>query len=165
MTVPLELGLKSTESGPRLTFWPVQELKSLREKSWLFPRPELEKVAAKGIDESVGDVFELRFRFQEKAKGTVQLSVRGIDIECDLDQREIRVQGIKAPMFVGQAEEELVLLVDRQGVEIFASSGLTYIPLPVIAAPTELNVRLNAPSVGRLQSLEIYRLGSIWARR
>lgn len=165
MTVPLELGLKSTESGPRLTFWPVRELSSLREKSWLFTRPELEKLESEGIDQNVGDVFELRCRLRGMSKGTTRLEVRGISIECDLDQQEIRVQGIKSPIFVGEVEEELVLFVDRQGIEIFASSGLTYIPLPVIASPTELSVRVDASSVARLQSLEIYRLGSIWAQR
>ena len=54
-------------------------------------------------------------------------------------------------------------VLDRAGVEVFASDGMTYVPMPVIPKPSDKSVEASAAgSPLKLWSLEVYELKSIW---
>ncbi len=53
------------------------------------------------------------------------------------------------------------MYVDRTMLEVFASDGLTYVPLPFIPEPAEQSVALDLDGA-EPSRLEVYRLESIW---
>jgi len=52
-----------------------------------------------------------------------------------------------------------LIYVDRIVLKVFASDGLTYVPLPFTPKPEDLSV---AVTDGQCESLEAYQLSSIW---
>jgi predicted NAD/FAD-binding protein len=54
---------------------------------------------------------------------------------------------------------------DRTGLEVFASGGLTYVPMPVILRADDRS--MNVKAIGgpvRFESIEIDELGSAWQK-
>ena len=161
MTMPLEVGLKSTEAGPRLTFLPVKEMKALRGDSKIFSKVDIERSADAGIRCDAPDTLELHCGFKRGVVGKFCLNVRGIDVVCDFDRKELKVHDHTA-MLGDVSKEELTIFVDRQGLEVFASEGLCYIPLPFIVDRSSNEIRIDGQSTKALEELRLFELMSIW---
>jgi sucrose-6-phosphate hydrolase SacC (GH32 family) len=163
MTVPLELGLVSTADGPRLTFTPVEELKSLRTESHRIPLDVLEPAAPNPLADVAAELVEIRADF-EPAKGSdVVFTVRGVEVAWESKTEEIFVNGHRAPAPLQEGRQKLVILADRTGLEIFASGGLTYVPMPVNLRADDRSMNIKA--IGgpvRFHALEIHELESAW---
>jgi sucrose-6-phosphate hydrolase SacC (GH32 family) len=163
MTVPLELGLVSTADGPRLTFTPVEELKSLRTESHRIPLDVLEPTAPNPLADVAAELVEIRADF-EPAKGSdVVFTVRGVEVAWESKTEEIVVNGHRAPAPLQEGRQKLVILADRTGLEIFASGGLTYVPMPVNLRADDRS--MNVKAIGgpvRFHALEIHELESAW---
>lgn len=163
MTIPLELGLKSTADGPRLTFLPVRELEALRTSTKNYSVSELNELGGEALNYAAGDSVELRCRFKESATGKVRLKIRGVDVVCDFDRRELLVHDQVAKL-ADVKQEELIVYVDRHGLEVFASAGLCYVPLPWLVSRENQEVRIDAESAKAMEQLQIFELKSIWKK-
>ena len=87
MSLPLELKLRQTAAGPRLTWQPVEELKSLRVASY----------RGDDVAKCRGELLEVRAEFA----GDVTFTVRGATISYDAAKQEIVVNDHRAPRAVG----------------------------------------------------------------
>jgi sucrose-6-phosphate hydrolase SacC (GH32 family) len=68
-----------------------------------------------------------------------------------------------APLMDGK--QRLTVFVDRTMLEVFASDGLTYVPLPFIPRKEDRTVSVQVKGgKARLTSLQVYKLKSIWER-
>ena len=154
MSIPLELGLKSTPDGPRLTWAPVKELETLRVKS--------NPGAAPTKNES-GMPLEVRVEIVPSESARVVLTVRGVDVEYDTKKGELNVAGHAVSVALRDGKLKFQLFVDRTVVELFAADGLVYAPVPVIpkSDDTTVSFRGGSAEIGRL-SLDGFR--SIWKR-
>jgi fructan beta-fructosidase len=163
MTLPHELKLVSTLEGPRLASSPIEELKSLRAK----PRERLiEPKISRRTDQGIlgwfdAEMAEIRIEFAS-GNAVANLNVRGAEIVIDGKVGEMKVNGhhVKLPKRKGL---DLIVYVDRTGLEIFAADGLVYVPFPFQPKPENREYSLKVDGgFAALDSLESFELDSIW---
>jgi len=162
MTVPLELGLVSTAEGPRMTFTPAKELDSLRTDAHRIPLDVLEPADPNPLADVAAELVEIRAEF-EPGGADVAFTVRGVDVVWESKAEEIVVNGHRAPAPLRDGRQQLVILADRTGLEVFASGGLTYVPMPVNLRADDRS--MNVKAIGgpvRFHALGIHELGSAW---
>ena len=171
MTVPLELKLKRTEDGPRLIFAPVKELQGLRAKSHEFVSSGskdfvLSHGALNPLKDISVELVELDIEFKPGSAKRLVLNVRGVEIAYDVDKQEVDVAGHRAAAPLQDGKQRFVVLCDRTGIELFASEGLCYLPMPVNVDPK--NTRLVVEAQGgdaSLSSLNVHELRSAWSAK
>jgi len=73
------------------------------------------------------------------------------------------VNGDRAPAPLRDGKQRLTIFCDRTGLEIFASGGLTYLPMPFQpkADNFDLGVRTSGGAV-KCSTLQVHELRSIW---
>jgi sucrose-6-phosphate hydrolase SacC (GH32 family) len=100
----------------------------------------------------------------EPGKATdVSFNVRGAIIQYDVKRQDLLVNGYRtfAPMKNGKLH--LAIYCDRTGLEIFASEGLSYIPMPFQpkAGEQSFGMTVKGGQV-KIESLVVKRLESAW---
>ncbi|HWN93688.1 MAG TPA: glycoside hydrolase family 32 protein [Methylomirabilota bacterium] len=163
MTMPLVMKLISTTEGPRLTWEPVHELQTLRSGSRSAGPVTLKTGDANPLAEAQGELIELRASFEPGADSEVKFTVRGVSIVFNTAKQELTVNGHRslAPQRAGK--QHIVVYADRTAFEIFASDGLTYVPMPIIpkADARDMAVSVSGAPV-KFSILEVNPLRSIW---
>jgi len=154
-SLPSELTLRSTPEGARLHRKPVRELESLRD-------------GPNQADSSANlraEFIELRAEIEPGDAETVEFNLRGAKIVYDAMRQEIIVQGHRARAPLMDGKQRLTVFVDRTLLEVFASDGLTYVPLPFIPTKEDQSISVHVKGgKARLTSLQLYKLKSIWER-
>jgi fructan beta-fructosidase len=93
----------------------------------------------------------------------VTFTIRGATIRYDAAQQEIVVNNHRAPAPLVEGKQRLIIYVDRTALEVFASDGLSYVPLPLVPEPEDQSVVVEVPGgKAKMTSLQVYRLKSIW---
>ena len=163
MSLPLELKLVPTADGPRLTWTPVKELNLLRAKSHDLGAATLKPGSANPLAGVKAELIELRAEFQPGDAGEVVFTVRGAQIVFDAKQQELVVNGHRAPAPLRDGRQHLTIFCDRMGLEVFASNGLTYVPMPFIPDATDLALGVQAKGgSAQFSLLEVHELKSAW---
>lgn len=163
MSLPLELKLASTAGGLRLTWTPLKELESLRVKSHRFGPLTLKPGDRNPLTILTGELLELRAEFEPGAASVLNLKVRGVAISYDAGKQELTVNGQRAAAPLRDGRQQLIIYADRTALEVFASDGLTYVPMPVIADEKNLAVEVSVTGDEvKFSALDGYVLGSIW---
>jgi len=163
MTLPLVLTLTSTPEGPRLAYNPAKEIQSLRQRGRVLRNVT---VGTRSTDAPLhlgeAELLELSAEF-EHGQGSVEFVVRGAVIRYDDERQEISVQGHKAPAPRRGSRQRITVFCDRTGLEVFASDGLCYVPMPFQPAPDDRHVLVRAPGgPRRLKQVALHPLRSIW---
>ena len=163
MSIPTELHLVSTPDGPRLTWTPVKELESLRAKSHVLPAFTLKPDSANPLAAITGEIFEIQAEFEPTEAAEVAFNIRGVPVTFDTRKQEIVVNGRRASAPLNKARQRLTIYADRTGLEVFASNGLTFLPMPVNLNPDDHSLTVSAKdgSVTFLQ-LDVHELRSAW---
>ncbi len=163
MSLPMELQLAGTLAGPRLVWKPVKELQSLRARSWKFQPATLTPQSANPLADVKAELVELRAEFEPGDATEVAFNVRGATIVFDAKRHEVAVNGHRAPAPLHDGRQELAIYCDRAALEVFASGGLTYVPMPF--TPKTGDFALGIHSKGgsaRITSLAVHELKSAW---
>lgn len=163
MTVPLELQLISTPDGPRLTFTPVKELAKLRTKTHRVKAGTLTPRSPNPLAQVNAELVELRAEFTPTDGSEVTFNVRGCTIAYDATKQELTVNGHRAPAPLRNGKQRLTIYCDRTGLEMFASDGLCYVPMPF--QPNAADLTIGATVTGgpvKFTKLEAYELKSAW---
>jgi sucrose-6-phosphate hydrolase SacC (GH32 family) len=161
MSVPLELKLLSTSEGPRLAWSPVKELETLRAASKKMGASDLKPEAS--VVTEAGELLDVRLEFEPGQASEVQLDVRGVAIRYDVQKQELAVNNLIAPAPLRHGKQTLIVLADRNSFEIFASDGLTYVPLPIIVKDENRSVALSAKDgAAKITAFDVHQLKSIW---
>ncbi len=154
-SLPCELTLRSTPEGARLRREPVRELESLRDGPNQADSPT----------DLRAELIELRAEVEPGDAETVEFNLRGAKIVYDAMQQEITVHGHRVLAPLTDGKQRLTVFVDRTMLEVFASDGLIYVPLPFIPTQEDQSVSVQVKGgKARLMSLQVYRLKSIWER-
>ena len=163
MSIPIELKLIGTPDGPRLTWTPVKELQSLRGRSWNLESSTLAPESANPLAEVKAELVELRAEFEPGEANEVIFNVRGAAIIYDAKKQEISVNDHRAPAPLRGGKQRLHIYCDRTALEVFASDGLTYVPMPFAPKPDDLavSVQVKGGSV-QFTKLEVNELKSAW---
>ena len=164
MTLPLELRLTATAEGPRLTFTPVKELAALRAKSHTLDGITLTPDSPNPLGAVRAELVELRADFEPSDASEVAFTLRGATIVYDARKQELVVNGHRTPAPLRAGKQSLILYCDRTGLEVFASDGLVYVPMPFQpkADDLTLGVQAKAGSV-KFSALKVHQLKSAWA--
>jgi len=163
MTVPLELKLISTADGPRMTWTPVKELDSLRVKSHRFGTMTLTPASANPLADLKAELVELQAEFEPGDASEVAFTVRGAAIVFYAEKQELAVNNLRAPAPLRDGTQRLTILCDRAGLEVLASNGLTYVPMPYLprADDLSLGVQVRGGSA-KIRELQVHELKSAW---
>lgn len=166
MSIPLELRLGSTENGPRLTFAPAGELESLRTKSHSINTRSLKQGDPNPLDSVRAELIELRAEFEPGTANEIVFLVRGATIVYDAQKQELVVNGHRAAAPLSNGRQGLTIFCDRNGLEVFASGGLCYVPMPFIPKADDLSVGIAVPE-GEIRnfSAAVHELRSAWTSR
>ena len=153
MSIPLELSLRSTPDGTRMAWQPVKELEALRDG------PNQADALASFRAEAV----ELRAAFEPGDAERIEFTLRGAKVIYDVKKQEIIVNGSRAHAPLVNGKQSLIIFVDKTMLEVFASNGLTYFPMPFIAEPENQEVSVESKGGNAvMNSLQVYKLKSIW---
>lgn len=165
MTVPLELKLTSTSEGPRLTWTPVRELEKLRRHSHKYSPLTVSDGTPNPLAKEKIELVELRAEFNPNPTGSVvTFNIRGASLVYDAKKQELTVNGLTVPApLLGGQKQTLTVYCDRSGMEIFASDGRTYVPMPFIPKTDDrsLAVRATGGAVS-FSRLQVNELKSAW---
>lgn len=162
MSLPLELGLVGTSTGPRLTWSPVKELVKLRTKTMSLGERDVDP-AGEPIAADCGEFAEIELTVEPREATEIELQVRGIPVVYYARKHELRVGKLRVPVSLNEGKLRLRLFADRTAFEIFVGDGQTYVPVPAVPAAERRQVLLRSRGgVTRVLQYDIHRLGSIW---
>ncbi|MBU6238506.1 MAG: glycoside hydrolase family 32 protein [Planctomycetes bacterium] len=163
MSLPLELALTQTNDGPRITFSPAKELQSLRDRSYQVESRSLRPGEKNPLDDIQAELLELRMEFEPGEAQQVVLNIRDVMVEYDAAKQELSVAGHHAAAPLRDGRQRLVIYCDRTGVEVFASDGLCYVPMPYNTKPENKRIFLESRGgAAMIHSLEVHQLKSAW---
>jgi sucrose-6-phosphate hydrolase SacC (GH32 family) len=142
---------------------PVKELASLRAKSKRFDPLALAPGAANPLAGIEAELVEMIVEFEPGDATELSFDVRGATIVYDAKKQELMVNQHRAPAPLRDGRQRLRILCDRTGLEIFASDGLTFVPMPFQPKAGDRSLGLQvAGGTARISVLEIHQLNSIW---
>jgi fructan beta-fructosidase len=164
MSIPMQLSLIGTPEGPRLTWSPVRELQSLRVRSWRSPERLLKPDSPNPVAEVKAELVEVYAAFDPCDASEVIFNVRGATIVYDPAKQELAVNGHRAPAPLRRGTLQNVrIYCDRTALEVFASGGLTYIPMPFTPKASDLTLGVSVKGgSARFTVLEVHELKSAW---
>ena len=136
---------------------------TLRGKSWRFPAVRLTAGSPNPFAGAEGEWLEVNVDMQPSADSEVSLTVNGLEITYDAAKQEISAGGIKAPAPLQDGRQHITVFADRTMFIIFASDGLTYMPIPRISEAKARGVSLQTKSGTAVAGAEVFALKSIWA--
>jgi sucrose-6-phosphate hydrolase SacC (GH32 family) len=166
MTVPLELGLTQTGDGPRLAYTPVNELEVLRTKTHRFGPMSLKPGDMNPLESIPAELVDVRAEFELADAGEVVLNIRDVLVIYDAKNQELSVAGHRAPAPLLSGKQRLTIFCDRTGLEVFASDGLCYVPMPFNTNQENRKIAFETRrGVAKVYSLEVHELRSAWERK
>jgi sucrose-6-phosphate hydrolase SacC (GH32 family) len=165
MSIPMELRLISTGDGPRLTYTPVKELEDLRGKSHNLGEVTVAEGQANPLSQITGELFELNAEFAPGDASEIAFNVRGVPVVFDAGKQELVVNGQRAPAPLRDGKQRLTIFADRTCLEVFASDGLTYLPMPINLKPEEKSLAVTVRGgTAKFSKLDVHELRSIWKK-
>jgi len=166
MTVPLELNLVSTPDGPRVTFKPVKELESLRAKTSTLEAIELKPGDRNPLDAVNFELLEVRTEIEPGEASEIVFNIRDAMIIYEPKKGELSVNGQRAPAPLIDGKLRLIIYCDRTGLEVFASDGLCYMPMPFNSNPENRRIFLETRGgTAKVQKLQVHELRSAWNKQ
>lgn len=163
MLFPVELALKTTEEGIRMTARPAAELATLYGKRHV--SRDLALAGEHVLPDLHGELFHIRAAVRVGEAESMGMSIRGIPVTYDIAQETLACQGKSASMPARDGLLRLELLVDRNSIEIFGNDGEVYMPIGVPLADREQFIGLfSKGGKAVVESLEVVELESAWAR-
>ena len=128
MSLPLELILLSTTDGPRLSWTPLP----LKRQSG---EPQSLRLLHPGrgiLAENNAGVLQMQAKFEPGPNSEVKLDINGVPVIYSAEKQEISVNGHRASAPLREGKQHLTIITDRTTIEVFASDGLVYVPMPVL---------------------------------
>lgn len=162
MLFPVELGLRTTADGVRLTAKPVREIERLYDggRQWKELNLPMGKNPVPGIE---GELFHIRAAFKPGDAKKVGFVVRGVEVAWDAGKQQLTCIDKAAPLSPIDGTVTLELLVDRTSIEIFAGDGRAYMPMGIIPADNDKSLQIFAESAPlNVETLDVHLLRSAW---
>ncbi|HVT12789.1 MAG TPA: glycoside hydrolase family 32 protein [Fimbriimonadaceae bacterium] len=153
MGFPAELKLRATSQGPRLSIYPVEEIKSLH-------GPKLK--GKDGWYASASGLLDIDARFEVPESGVLALTVNGRTISYDVASQTLQALGKRASVPPVLGRLDLRILADRASIEIYAQSGLVYMPLFTLPETSERGFRVQTTRGWKAEKMDVYVVRSAW---
>jgi len=132
--LPVNLSLRSTEDGPRLFAFPVQEIIKLRGRKHHYRGLTLQD--GKILETKIkSDRFDIRASFGVGDATEFGFVIRGVPVVYNVEKKRLSCQDMHAPLEPRRGRIDLTILVDRTSFEIFGNNGRIYMPMRVYPVP------------------------------
>jgi len=163
MSLPLELGLIQTDDGPRMTYTPIKELEKLRVRKHTLGELSLKQGDSNPLESIRSELLEIRTEIEPGDAKQIVMNLRDVMIEYDPIEQELSVAGQRASAPLRDGKLRMTVYLDRTGVEVFASDGLCYIPMPFQMNPENTKLFLEVrQGQAKVLSLDVHELRSTW---
>ena len=158
MSFPASMELRTTASGIRLFRWPVDEIKSLYDKTYLFEEIELGILNEKLNGEKFEEI-DLYVSFDRSKTSKFEMNIRGKKLTYQ--KGDFYFKGVILPT-LNENKVNVRILLDRTTIEIFADDGFSV--LSDYAVSDSENTQISVLSNKKLvfDKFEINKLDSIW---
>ena len=162
MTFPVELTLRSTDLGPRIHSWPIQEIELLYQETRVLRNIE----AAQNptiLPTHQHDLLDMTFEIELGAVSELELSLRGVLLNYDSEKQKLTCCERSIKLKPDARKIYLRVLLDRASIEIYANYGLVYIPISVVPEHIDLGCSLYIRR-GKVtfKKIQISKLNSSW---
>jgi len=162
MNFPCDLSMITTEEGPRMRWTPVKEIENLYQTTTI-RSGDLLAADGKPLELARGRHFDLHVIVDVGDALELEINVGGILVSCVVEAKELRCAGCTAPLKLEDGKLNLRLLLDRICIEIFAESGLVYMPLAVMPDAENDLITIRAKGgAATVETFEFHELKSIW---
>ena len=162
---PSELTLKTINGQVRLCRNPVDGIKQLRYESH-FWKNTIINPGENPLADLDGDVLEIIAEIDlAKATGFV-FKIRGESLTYNAKEQLLTIMGNQAKLLPADSKIKLRIIIDRSSIEVYADEG--EVTFSNIFYPDPSNMKMELFSTGgsvRINSMEAYRLQSIWLKR
>lgn len=163
MSLPLEHKLVQTPEGIRLTRVPVKEVESLRGKTYKLGRLAIKENSGNPLKDINIELLELRIAFEPGKATEVVFDIRGVPVTYEAANKQLVVDGVRAPVSLVNGRLDLAIYADRTGLEIFANNGLMFMPVNINVPSGNRTLSLTAKGgTVKVANLDVYELKSIW---
>lgn len=163
MSIPMELKLVNTAQGLRLTRTPVKELETLREKEYVIKPASIKEGSPNPLSAIHAELLEIRTAIEPGKAQEVKLDIHGLPIVYDVAKQQLQINGINAPAPLVNGKLDLIIYVDRIGVEVFTADGLLFMPVNVNIDASKKTVALSVKGgTAKLKKMTVYELKSTW---
>jgi sucrose-6-phosphate hydrolase SacC (GH32 family) len=130
MLFPVELTLRTTEDGPRLFAQPINEIKKIYGKNWIFQ----DKVVEEGQQSILGESFDVGLydisaEFEIESAERFGLIINNIQVIYETKEQKLYCQERYASLKPMEGKIKFRILVDRATLELFANDGQIYMPI------------------------------------
>lgn len=162
-SIPMELKLTRTKDGIRLTRTPIEELTSLRTKTYTFGKTKLKDGVANPLSKINIELAEIRVEFDPGSAKEITFNVRGIPVIYNVAKQELTIDGITASAPLQNGKQNMIIYADRTGLEVFAGNGLLFMPINknISADNRTLSVAASGGTAS-INAMNVYELKSIW---
>jgi sucrose-6-phosphate hydrolase SacC (GH32 family) len=130
MLFPVELTLRTTEEGPRIFAQPIDEIKEIYGKNWIYQ----EKVVEEGQQSFMGEnykkgLYDISAEFEVGNAERFGLIINNIQITYEIKEQKLYCQEHSASLKPMEGKIKFRILVDRTTLELFANDGKIYMPI------------------------------------
>ena len=110
-----------------------------------------------------GELLELRADFIPGDQTTTTFSIRGVIITYNSATLQLSVNGLDVHAPLVDGHQQLIVYADRTSLEVYASDGLVYVPMPVFPRNESRSISVSVTGGPvKFNSLTACQLKSIW---
>tara|TARA_B100001063_G_C16777100_1_gene566459 strand:- start:114 stop:1607 length:1494 start_codon:yes stop_codon:yes gene_type:complete len=159
MSFPASMELRTTASGIRLFRWPVDEIKSLYEKTYLFEEIELGILNEKLNGEKFEEI-DLYVSFDRSKTSKFEMNIRGNSLTYEKGNFYFKGTILST---LNENKVNVRILLDRTTIEIFADDGFSVLSDYTVSAPDNTQLSILSDESLLFDVFEVNKLGSIWS--
>jgi len=160
--LPVELKIRNTTDGLRLTAEPIRELEKLRQAGHAITNKTLIADQALTIHYQT-DLLETILDLTPGKDALIAIETRGALITYDSKKQEISCLGKKAPLPLTSGSLRVHFLVDRTSIDVFANHGAIYMPMGFIPKSDDRSLVVTSRNADtRINTYSTFDLRSIW---
>lgn len=164
MTVPLELKLRRTDEGIKMTFSPAREISKLHSRKSQTGKNLSVAAANALLAKSNPELIDCELVIATGATGKFKFSVQGMEILYDAASNGLSCKDIKTIIPPVNGQLRLRILVDRGVFEIFANDGLAAMAFAGNIFSADKVLKLEGDPGIKVSSLRATEMKSIWGK-
>lgn len=164
LSFPVELTLQTIKGELRLCRTPINALKQLRTDAHFWKKIAVSTADDNPFKSIEGDVFEVIAELDVRNVNELVFDIRGEPLRYS--KGELQFMGSKTQVLTENNKLKLHVLIDRSSVEIYVNRG--EVAFTRLFYPDPANKSLSLTATGGkvlIDSMELYRLESIWLKR
>jgi sucrose-6-phosphate hydrolase SacC (GH32 family) len=158
MSFPASMELRTTASGIRLFRWPVDEIKNLYKRTYLF-----EEIESGILNEKLnGEKFEeidLYVSFDRNKTSAFEMNIRGQILSYE--KGLFNYKDVSLPT-LNENKVNVRILLDRTTIEIFADDGFSVLSNYAVSDSENTQISVLSDKKLLFEKFEINKLDSIW---